>query len=362
LVAGLLLAGCENVLNDDGNENDTGDVTEPVVVEDGSLTASIAGVPMDLESTSEGDEDLLFAVFVFEAGTDVRSDDSDGWEANWVAMVAEEIVDGGASGTAFQIVDGARGEEWVGTAGESYDVYHTVYRVTMQDDGPPLKGGRHFTLSNPECVCGTVDWQSPVTYEQDGDHSLTSSFDEYLETSHVVFVAQGALGLVGFVTDGSRLYDAFGDAPEAGITHVFKDADENDLGITGTVTRFEVVDEALGIVHAGLRLDITGYEFPEMEAPAPTATGTITLAIVSKQAEGLQEVGFVTSDLVLTQGELSVEIVMDGTASDFDQETGEAATITGTFSCDGAEHDLSVLSEMYDILPEPQEAPVEEPQ
>jgi hypothetical protein len=364
LVVALLLAGCDNVLNDDGNTSDpgddSGDSTDPVAAEDGSLTASVAGVPMDLESTSEGDEDLLFAAFVFEAGADVLSDS---WEESWVALVAEEIVDGSASGTAFQIVDGARGEEWVGTAGESYDVYYTVYRVTLQDDGPPLKGGAHFMERNPECICGTVDWRSPVTYEQDGDHTLTSRFEQFLETSQVQCIAQGVLGLIGFVTDGSRLSDAFGDAPEVGATHVFTDADENDLGITGTLTQFEVADEALGIIHAGLRLDIEDSVLPAMEAPAPTATGTLTLAIVSQDNVGLQEVGFDTSNLIVTLSEdVSVEVELDGTASDFSQDTGEPATFTGSFACDGAEHDLSILSEMYDILPEPQEVPVEEPQ
>ena len=105
---------------------------------------------------------------------------------------------GSASGTAFQIVGGERGDEWVGTAGENYEVYYTVYLVTLQDSGPPLKDGDHFTESNPEYVHGTIDWQTPITYQQDGDHSLTSSFGNYLDTAYVELVAQGALqGLVG---------------------------------------------------------------------------------------------------------------------------------------------------------------------
>ena len=195
VVFALLFAGCDSTGTGGGGGGDDND-DDQAVAEDGALTAGVSGVPMDLESTTEGDEDLLFAAFVFNA----EGNALENWEENWVALVAEEIVDGSASGTAFQTGDDTL-PEWVGTAGESYDVYYTVYLVTLQDDGPPLKDGNHFTESNPEYIHGTIDWQTPITYQQDGDQTLTSSFADYLDTAYVEFVAQGALGLIGEVMD-----------------------------------------------------------------------------------------------------------------------------------------------------------------
>jgi hypothetical protein len=329
--ASLLLAGCENVL---GEDDDTPGTETPTVATDGSLTVGVTGVDMDVESTTEGDDDLLFAAFVFNAGGDpLSAEDS---EENWVAMVAEEIVNGSASGTAFQIVEGERGAEWVGTAGESYDVYCTVYRVTLQD-GPPLKDGEHFTLSNPECVHGTIDWQSPVTYEQDGDETLASSFDEYLETAQIEFAAQGALGLIGEVMD---------NIPEGGPT------EETFAIVDGITGRLIQVDETETTLQALLQIDIDGYVFTGTElTPAPTAAGRIELTVVAPMVEGEPgepvALAFTTTNLVLSQDDSSVPIEMDGTATDMGDAGPE--TFTGTFTIDGAEHDLAILTDMYNV-------------
>ncbi|HKK48240.1 MAG TPA: hypothetical protein VJ932_04045 [Alkalispirochaeta sp.] len=358
VVAGLLFTGCDNPL---GEDDDGGNAGDPVVAENGSLTASVSGVPMDLESTTDGDDDLLFAAFVFNAGGDPL--DTNDTAENWVAMIAEEIVDGSASGTAFQIVDGARGDEWVGTAGESYDVYYTIYRVTLQDQGPPLKDGAHFSESNPECVCGTVDWQTPVTYQQDGDHSLTSSFESYLDTAHIEFVAQGALGLIGLVMDS--LPDG-GPPEELG-------AFDLQPPIQGITVEMTVNDSTESAIDAELVIAIDEYEFTDTGLdPAPTASGNITLSITalivapdSVPAENItlldaappvdeepvvaeMEIGFATTDLTLSQGEdVSVAVAIDGTATDLGAEGFE--TFTGSFTCDGVEHDLAIMTEVYNI-------------
>jgi len=328
----LLFAGCDSTGAGGGGGGGGG-------YDDGTLKASISGVPMDdLESTTEGDEDLLFAAFVFNSGGDPL-DAADSAE-NWVAMVAEEIVGGSASGTAFEIVDGVRGDEWVGTAGENYEVYYTVYLVTLPEEGPPQKGGEHFTESNPEYIRGTIDWQTPITYQQDGDHNLTSSFADYLDTAFIEFVAQGALGLVGEVMN---------NLPENGPP---PEGENFEIGNGITVTVTEAVEEA-STLYIELDIDIVAYEFAETGMdPAPTATGNITLSIVAPIVdEEPQEpvgLGFITTNLVLSQGEdVSVAVKMDGTGSDMGEEGPE--TYTGTFTVNGVEHDLSILTEMYNI-------------
>ena len=322
VMAGLVLSGCDNVLGGDDDDESNGGGQA------GALTASVSGVPMDLESTT-ADNDLLFAAFVFETGTDVLTES---WEDTWVALVAEEIDAGSASGRAFQTGDDNL-PEWQGTTGENYAVYLTIYRVTIQEEGPPTKGGEYFWLSNPECIYGTVDWQSPATYEHDGDKTISSSFDEYLGTAEVEFVAQGALHLVGRVMDNIT-----GQDPPS----------EGDII---TIVAEEIIAEVTSVTpgdpgYVTLEVEVTDYVFPDL-TPAPTATGDITLDIVATEADGPQEIGITTTNLVLTHEGDSVTVQMDGTASDLVESGPE--TLTGTFTYDGAVHDLSVLDALYEM-------------
>jgi len=323
----LVFAGCDSTGAGGGGGSGS----------DGSLTAAVSGVPMDLESTTEGDDDLLFAAFVFDAEGDPLN------STGWVAMVAEEIVGGNASGTAFQIVDGARGDEWAGTGGENYEVYYTVYRVTLPEEGPPQKAGEHFTKSNPEYIHGTIDWQTPITYQQDGDHSLTSSFANYLDTAYLELVAQGALGLIGSVMDNLP-----GDGPpdKEGMVTLEPPIDGITVEMTANNGDASTIDAELVITIADYVFTDTGLD------PAPTATGNITLSISApivdgEPQEGDMEIGFATTDLTLSQGPDSVAVEMDGIGSDPGSEGFE--TFTGTFTVDGVEHDLSILTDMYNI-------------
>lgn len=329
VVFALLFVGCDST-GAGGGGGGGGDSGQDA----GTLTAGISGVPDDLESTTEGDNDLLFAAFVFNAGGDPLDDSDD----NWVALVAEEIVDGSASGTAFQTGDDTL-PEWVGTAGESHDVYYTVYCVTLQEDGPPQKGGQDFYMSNPEYVHGTVDWQSPITYQQDGDHSLTSSFEEYLSTAHVEFVAQGAIGLIPLVMDS---------LPDGGPPAVPGELDL-DPAITGITVAMTGLVEEPDTLYVDIGINIDGYTFPETD-PTATATGDIALSIVApitnEAPQAPEELSFTTTNLVLSQGEDSTAVEMDVTAS---VGANGFEAFTGTFTVDGAEHDLSILTEMYDI-------------
>lgn len=141
--------------------------------EDGRLTVSVAGVPMDMCGAETEDKDIFFAALVYNAGSLIDSGSSDGW----VALVGEMVADGAASGTAFVVGDDNR-PEWKGSGGEEYDIYPRVYCVTFVEDGPPTKNGAYFFTQDSEYVFRSIDWQW-YRYEQDGNERLDTTFNQY---------------------------------------------------------------------------------------------------------------------------------------------------------------------------------------
>ncbi len=159
----LLTTGCD-LLGDDDDEKD------------GTLTVSVSGVPSEI---CENDE-TLFAVFVMNAGASVDED----WDAEeWVGLVAVEVENDSASGTAFIADQGDTRPDWTGTGGSSYDVYPTIYCVTF-GEGAPTKGENAFYLVDADLVYDKADWSAPITYKQDGNKSISTAFEEYEPTGN----------------------------------------------------------------------------------------------------------------------------------------------------------------------------------
>ncbi len=162
----LLTTGCD-LLGDDDDEKD------------GTLTVSVSGVPSDI--CANGDTDTLFAVFIMIAGASIEEDE---WlEEEWVGLVAEEVENGSASGTAFIADQGDTRPDWTGTGGSSYDVYPTIYCVTF-GEGAPTKGENAFYLVDADLVYDKADWSAPITYKQDGNKSISTAFEEYEPTGN----------------------------------------------------------------------------------------------------------------------------------------------------------------------------------
>jgi hypothetical protein len=144
--------------------------------EDGRLTVSIAGALMDM-CDGKDDDTILFAAHVYQAGSLIDGDTYDGW----VALVAEYVVNGAASGTAFVVGDDSR-PDWKGSGGKEYDIYPRLYCVTPDEGrGPPTKNDADFYTQDPEYVFRGVDmpW---FRYTQDGNERLDTVFSEYAAT------------------------------------------------------------------------------------------------------------------------------------------------------------------------------------
>lgn len=363
VVTTMVFAGCESPVGGDEESNPEGE-TDPVeVAEDGTLTLSVSDVPMDLESTTVGDEDLLFAAFVFEAGTDVLSD---AWEENWVAFVTEEVSAGSATGVAFQMGDDTR-PDWIGSADTEYDVYPAIYCATAHEDSHPTKDGDPFEYwPIPEYVCNTVDWQTPITYKQDGDHTVTIDFSDFLCSTDVAYATEGAFHLFGLVfendlmvmVDGRGTLSTFENLSEGDVLVIWADL-ESPIpgpipGLSGEIVSYVDEGEQVSIEMAFVANE---YEFPDSEA---SASGTLTYFLSGDpQAEGPDNVAFVV-DLTLNEGETSVTVGVDGSVLAFD-ESGPTS-FEGSFTYNGMVHDLqAMVGSGYTLFPTQEEEQIEPP-
>ena len=345
IVSVAVFGGCESPLDPDTGLDES---QEP-----GDLTVSVSGVDMDLVSTTEGDDDLLFAAFVFEGGADSLGDD---WGETWVALVAEPITDGSASGTAFVVGDDAR-PEWTGDGGAEYDIYPTVYRVTLpdgQDGGPPQKGGDDFFMVNPEYIYATVDWQSPITYQQDGNESRSIDFADFLSSAAVVHATGDAFHLVGQIFENVMVDEdheviKFPEGLEEGLSFYLAEFENGENptigdkidGVSGEVIEHSYEGEELFVV---MELDFDGYEFPEVVA---TASGTLTLTMSGTGPKDI-ELQFVAEQLTLTEAGGSVIVGINGSFSEFGEHG--PTSVEGIVTYDGIDHDLQVISEIYGMM------------
>jgi hypothetical protein len=110
----------------------------------------------------------VLAVYIYDAGADVLGG------ADPVAGGGGE-VDGDLSGGVAEIWDATTqeptGQEWSGKGGNSYDVYPTLYCVADPSS-------YDYFNNNPSRIYGAGDFSAPITYEQDGNKTISTTYSD----------------------------------------------------------------------------------------------------------------------------------------------------------------------------------------
>jgi len=147
----VVLSGCNDIL---GNEEDD--------EKDGNLTVSISG----FNGTCDSDVPYLIG-WVLPAGTDPMTTDPVGVGYKSLesttsgSLVVKTVGDSGPTDTV-----------WTGNGGNTYDVYPTIYCTTIETFDPDT--------DEPKWIHKAADYSQPVSYEQDGNATISTTFDEYV--------------------------------------------------------------------------------------------------------------------------------------------------------------------------------------
>jgi hypothetical protein len=155
----LAVPGCSDLLGSSGgggnNSSNTDDGTDQngddATSSDGTLTISVTGADAHDGAT------LLAGVFAHGVAPESGAEP--------LAYSDSEVIAGGSASAVLYEDGSGTSQAWQGTGGETYDAY--VF-IDVDDDGEPSYGDYAHN-------------SQPLTYIQDGDHSIATEFSDYVE-------------------------------------------------------------------------------------------------------------------------------------------------------------------------------------